>query len=341
MPTPRDVTAASLLLDALPDLPTASPWLLVGDIPSPLGEALRATGSQVSFWRRAAHHGSAQPTPPPGPFASIAVRLPRARDTLDMMVHLTAARTLADAPIYLFGANDEGIKSSGKRLSPLFDRVQTVDTRRHCRLWTGRRSQAPARGSLEDWRRDHAVELPGGPRSLRSYPGCFAKGRLDAGTALLLEHLPAALQPRPTTVLDLACGVGVIGAAVEQLLPERDDQPLRLDGCDIDAIALHAAAHNARFDRRGLGDGPAALDKPEAGWDLIVSNPPFHRGFDDDLSIAREWIAQLPTLLAPGGRALLVVQRHRPVLNDLRAALPRVDTLADARGYRVYLCHKT
>lgn len=286
-------------------------------------------------WRRYAVGGSASIEPPKGPFTAAALRLPRSREALELSLHLLAAKLPEGAPLYLLGRNDEGIKSAGKRLRGLFGSVETLDTRRHARLWRGRREASSARASIEDFVQHHTLTLPSGPAELRSYPGCFAKGRLDPGTALLLRHLGRALDPSPRAVLDLACGIGVIGAALAPLLPEA-----KLDGCDLDALSVHAATRNVAYHRLGLGDGPHALEPPPGGWDLIVSNPPLHRGFDEDVGILHAWIEALPALLSAQGRALLVVQRQRPVSGPVTRALGAVEVLADEGGFRVYLCHR-
>lgn len=324
-----------LILDALPDLPPGARWLLVEPFAAELRAAIQTRGGTVASWRRLADEGQATPTPPDGPFDAAVVRLPRDREALAMSLHLSAARLVEGAPLYLLGRNDEGIKSAGKRLSPLFSDVQTLDTRRHARLWRGLRTTAPAHATLEPFRSAHVLELPTGPARLVSYPGCFAKGKLDPGTALLLRHLGPALDPAPSTVLDLACGIGVIGAALRPQLPHAT-----LDGCDLDAVAVHATSHNATYDRLGVGDGPRVLTRPSGGWDLIVSNPPLHRGFDEDLSMLHAWIQALPDLLSERGRALLVVQRQRPVRGPVERALGQVDVLADEGGFRVYLCQR-
>ncbi len=335
MPTDRDLNAASLALDVIgaPPLPGAA---LVVDAPELLAEALRGAGSTATAWRRHAIGGPAAETPPEGQFDAAFLRMPRARDALRLAAHQLAAALPAGAPLFVFGNNDEGIKSAGSSLAPVFAPAETIVARRHARLVRAVRTDAPAQADLDAWATTRTLALPGGPRDLVSYPGCFAKGGLDPGTALLLGALPGALaaaaRPDPA-VLDLACGIGVLAAAVRDLAPAA-----RLDGCDADALAVRAAARNVAFDRLVCGDGPLALPPPAGGWDLVVSNPPVHDGFDDDTGIIARWAAALPDRLAPGAAVLLVVQRHRPVQGPLAAIFGSVAVVAEGSGYRVYLC---
>jgi 16S rRNA (guanine1207-N2)-methyltransferase len=331
----RDLNAASLALDVV-----ASPLLtgraLCIDAPDALADALERGGSSVARWRRYAVGGPAAALPPDGPFDAAFLRMPRSRDALRLAAHQIAAALSPGAPLYVFGNNDEGIKSAAATLAPLFEPVVSVDARRHARLVRGLRALAAPTPDPDAWLTSRALALPGGARVFVSYPGCFAKGGLDAGTAVLIGALGGALAelgraaPR---VLDLACGIGVIAAAVHDLAPEAS-----IDGCDADALAVRAAARNARFARLAVGDGPAAIEPPSGGWDLIVSNPPVHDGFDDDTRIVGRWASAIAGGVAPGGLALFVVQRHRAVQADLRAAFSDVEVVEERAGYRVYRC---
>jgi len=337
----RDANATSVLLDVFPDQLGGEPvdarwpagrWLLAGPIDEPLVHAVAQAGGEPARWRRLAIGGPASAEPPAGPFQAAVLRLPRAREALDLAVNQLAGVLAPGAPLFVLGNNDEGIKAANKRMSPLFDDVRTLDARKHARVWVGQRGTGEPAASIEAWAARREVRLPGGPQQLVSYPGCFAKGGLDAGTALLLAALPKVLPPGGK-VFDLACGIGVIGAAIHAL-----DPTVTVDGSDADALAVRAAAENAPYARLVVGDGPGALAPPEGGWDLIVSNPPFHEGFDDATGLVRRWIAALPPLLARRGRALIVVQRHRPVLPALQEAFGGAQIAAETPSYRVYAC---
>ena len=83
-------------------------------------------------------------------------------------------------------------------------------------------------GYLRQWTLDHA----GASVRIASLPGVFAHGRLDPGSALLLDALHTA---RPQgRVLDFACGAGVVGLALLATSAPRhltllDDSALALD----------------------------------------------------------------------------------------------------------------
>ena len=111
-----------------------------------------------------------------------------------MALHAAASMVAPGGAMVLFGANAEGVKSAAKALEDVAESIVTVDTRRHSRVLAGRRRvDIPGlRASLDAWREVHEITLNGRARPWISYPGVFAAGELDAGTAMLLEHLPVA-----------------------------------------------------------------------------------------------------------------------------------------------------
>ncbi|MEQ1505377.1 MAG: methyltransferase, partial [Myxococcota bacterium] len=77
---------------------------------------------------------------------------------------------------------------------------------------------------------------------------------------------------------------------------------------DHDAIAVRAAAHNLP------GADVRCVDHLPAGvWDLVLSNPPIHRGVDVDWTVVERMAVDLPSRLAPGGRAVVVTQATVPI----------------------------
>jgi len=250
---------------------------------------------------------------------------------LELAAELCAARMAEGGTIWLYGHNDEGIKSAGKRLAPWFNDVITVDARRHCRLFRAIRNDSPARSDVSEYATDVVMELPGGPHTFQTWPGTFAKGKLDAGTALLLSVLHKV--EVQGACLDFACGVGVLAAAL------RRSGAGALHACDVDALAVRAATQNVSKVRARVGDGWGGTP-PGATYDLIVSNPPLHRGRIMNMSVMDSLIEQAPARLLPEGSLLFVVQRQRPVAKALDKGFAKVEVLADDGVFRVWWAHK-
>ena len=227
---------------------------------------------------------------PRRPFEAAVLFLPKSRELTDYLLSALAAR-LPGKPLYLVGEKRAGIERAARQLEP-FGKPRKLDSARHCQLWLVQVEQAPATPDLEALAQRYSLELADGPLQVVSLPGVFSHGRLDRGSALLLDNLAKL----PTgKVLDFGCGAGVLGAALKRRYPQS-----QLVLLDVDAFAV--AASRLTLAVNGLdaeviaGDGIHAAPKLLSA---IVSNPPFHQGVHTDYQASE-------TLLREAGRHLLV-----------------------------------
>lgn len=309
-------------LGALRDVRTP---LIVDEATGGLAQAARASGAGPVIWlRHAAAEAQVQPIawPAAGRFDAALIRQPKSKEALELALHAAASRLPAAAPIVVFGANAEGIRSAARLMGEVANGIATLATGHHARVVMGRRRDRidALREELADWRRVGTLDIEGRRRAWVSYPGTFAKGGLDEGTRFLLQHLPGL--PRQARVLDFAAGTGVISAAIAARAPHA-----RIDMIDADALAIEAARENLPDARAVVG-----LDLAAAGagpYDLIVSNPPLHDGVAESRTVLDRLIAAAPRQLRSGGRLLLVVQRRVAVMAALTAAFGNANLLAD------------
>lgn len=256
-------------------------------------------------------------------FATVAVRLPKSRDELAMLLHAGAASLKADGAFYLFGGNDEGIGSAAKSLHGLFVEVETAAIKHHARVYraSGLKADVVLQRSLADWRRRFSFVSGGKNFEHVTYPGVFAKDRLDDGTALLLEHLP----PIAGRVLDFGAGSGPIAQVIRGRYPD-----VEVTMADIDAIALEAARENVPGARgvqvRGVADLAGEV------FDIVVSNPPVHSGIAQDFAMLQDLVTARRSLLASNRTMLLVLQNKVP----LQRIAPDAQKIEAGRAHTVW-----
>jgi 16S rRNA (guanine1207-N2)-methyltransferase len=325
-----DGAADALILRTLDDIVVAGRVLLVNQSRS-LPAAVRQRGAECAIWNRRLVQGmDAAPWPLQGPCDLSLVRLPKARDEQAMTVHAALSVLRIGGRLILYGGNDEGIRPAAALLESLTGGVETLAARGHGRVLAARRLEVAddgLRGSLLAWRSRSEMEIAGRRRAWVSYPGCFAAGHLDEGTALLISGLPP-LAPG-ARVLDYGCGTGAIAAAALMQQPD-----VKVDAIDSDSVALEAARENVPAARLVLGTRLA--DAGGRNYAAILSNPPLHQGIAEDLTLLEGLIADAPARLAPGGCLQLVVPRRVSTERFLARHFAKVETVAQTGRYWVW-----
>ncbi|MBP2294675.1 methyltransferase [Azospirillum rugosum] len=327
----REATVSGVAADLFAERRPQGRILVAGDADGAMARALKEGGAEVSSWNRLALDGKpAAAWAPDGAFDGAVLRLPRGWAAFEMALHALAARLPVGAPLWIVGSNDEGITSAPKRFDGLLDGLETLAIKRRARVLETRRTAASARGNLEDWRETVAVDVPGndGALDLVSYPGLFAHGRLDAGTECLLQVLPEIAAG--TAVLDFGCGAGVIARAVRERVPDA-----KLTLLDVDAVALHAARQNVPDAECVLSDGLAGLGARER-FGLILSNPPLHRGKDEDFGMLEALVVGTKQYLKLRGSLVAVTQRTAGVGKLFKTAFGHADLLLETPQFQVW-----
>lgn len=317
-------------MEHLDDLPLSGPALVMGDRSGLVEDALSRVGVKAGSWNRRAYGGkTASAWPSGGPYRFVALRLPPAKEELQMSVHAGLSVLRRAGVLVVYGAKDEGIGSADRVMEELLPDVETVATGNRCRVLMARRPDEilGLRGSLIDWQVPLEYGLPYAPGPWISFPGVFSHGRLDPGTRLLLDHLPKI--PPHGRILDYGCGTGIIGAVAGSR-----GEDIQIELLDVDAVALQAARKNVPGARTFLLDG-LPDDRPRR-YDAIISNPPFHRGKAEDPSLLQSLLEGAPALLNPRGVLCLVAQRRFPVKETLEEGFREVDRLAEDSIYRIW-----
>ena len=287
------------------------------------GSLASLLGDGAALWSRFERDGlSGRAWPQQGPWDRVAVRLPQSVAALEMAVHAACARMRPDGVCYVYGANDEGIKSTGKKLAGWFEQVWTVQTKRKCRVMAARAPKVSWRAEPEQWSKRSPVELEGAGE-WTSWPGTFAKGGLDTATSLLIDALPKRSARR---VFDFACGTGVLA----HVLSERGASEVYAS--DADHLAVRSTQANVPHAQCFASDGWAGVPQG-LGVDWVVSNPPFHVGKHEDFRVFRELVQGA----ASRSQTLwLVTQKQIPCAPVLESSFPRVHLALETTRFHVW-----
>ncbi len=262
---------------------------------------------------------------------TLAVFVPKAREALAM--HLELARSLLSphGQLVLVGEKREGIAGAARQLQTLAPDARKVDSARHCQVWQARLPEVETAFEPESWLKWHQIDRAGTRLQVAGMPGIFSDGRLDEGTARLLDSL--AERPVKGSVLDFACGAGVIGA----WLHSRWADIGAVDGVDVQAQAVFCARNT--YQRNGVGGQILASDGLPEGlgrYQTIVTNPPFHSGVHTDTSMTEIFLKQARDHLEPGGELRLVANRFLPYRELIETHLGPCEVLSEDSRFTVY-----
>lgn len=282
--------------------------------------ALRDWGADVVPWRRFAQGRVAgvatSPWAPEGPFDGCVLRFPDSAEALQLALHGVASVLAPGAVLWVYGDVREGVLSTTRHFGKLFTLQRSMREQGDSRMFEAVRLKADAKSPLDAWVKTADIDLGDGPREWICFPSLFAGGVLDVMTKWLLEKLAITASDSPewcegkARVLDFACGTGALAAGFQRIRPAA-----KLTILDADTVALEAAQRNLPKAKAVVGDGLGSLvdGEFESCFDMIVSNPPVHRGHPDDLRVAMALLVEAPRLLREGGELWLVAQEHVPI----------------------------
>lgn len=261
---------------------------------------------------------------PTGAFDLLVLRIPRQLEYLEYLLRW-ANDVLAPGGVLLAGGM---IKHLPDRSVDVFGRLVTTEqvlpARKKarvvvCRAGSGGLAHWPAL-----WR-----GYPLAPEGLRleALPAVFARDRLDIGASVLLPWVreQVAGLASGARVLDLACGNGVQGIAA---MAQRPD--LEVVFADVSSQAVLSCQRNvvSHFgEGRGRFCHADGVDKDAGHFDLILLNPPFHEAGVVGDHIALRLFRQAAGQLRPGGRLLVVGNRHLGYHKSLRRDFSQVRQL--------------
>ncbi|SDT37863.1 16S rRNA m(2)G 1207 methyltransferase /23S rRNA m(2)G-1835 methyltransferase [Friedmanniella luteola] len=168
---------------------------------------------------------------------------------------------------------------------------------------------------------------------VRAHGGAFAGPAVDLGTRSLIGFA-GSFPADARRVVDLGCGTGLLAVTAARTLPGAT--VLALDASRAAVLSAAATAEaNGVADRVEVRRTHLAGGVPDGSVDLVLCNPPFHRGNSRDSAVAFELLADAARVLRPGGELWTVYNSHLPYLRTLRRLVGSTAVVGQNTGFTV------
>jgi 16S rRNA (guanine1207-N2)-methyltransferase len=258
----------------------------------------------------------------------VVARLPKSLAALDELAGAVAAYAEPDVVLLTGGLVRHLSRGMNDVLARHFGQVHATLGRHKARGLVGEGPSGTPGPPWPQQERHEAEDL-----TVCAHGGVFAGTGIDVGTRVLLETLDRLPQDA-TEGVDLGCGNGVLSVGVARALPRA-----RVLGTDVSAAAV--ASTLATAEANGVLDQVHAvrtdgLEGVEPGsLDLVVCNPPFHRGTALDRTTTPHLFARAAAALRPGGELWTVWNSHLPYLPMLRARVGSTSVVTQTPRFTV------
>jgi len=166
----------------------------------------------------------------------------------------------------------------------------------------------------------------------KQYAGVFSSDHIDYATQFLLEHLK--LNETDSKILDLASGNGVIA---HQIKAQKPDAEVHL----LDDSFLAVESSKLNVEDVSFHWNESLEDFNAKSFDLIVSNPPFHFEYENNIEVSLNLFIQAQRCLKENGRFLLVANQHLNYKTHLDKIFGSCSITAENDKFVVYDCLKS
>ena len=151
------------------------------------------------------------------------------------------------------------------------------------------------------------------------FPGTFAGNKVDMATRFLLDNLPEFDNAK--RVLDLGSGNGIIAntmksKAAEEIHLVEDDYLSYESGKSNCSDSIYHHHWDYSLNNLDIQD-----------FDVVVTNPPFHHGYEQDIEMAFNLFKEAHNILRSGGTLLIVANRHLNYRTQLSRYFSRVEVI--------------
>lgn len=261
---------------------------------------------------------------PPGRYDHVLLAPPADRGNARVRAEISAAaRALKPGGTAWLGLErDRGAKRYEREATAAIGPGEVVARKKGFRV-SRFRCERTAPTELDPWLR---FDTPRGPAM--ALAGTFAAGKLDPGTARLLDALDRHAADRTRSdVLDLGCGWGPLARWAAA-------GGGRVTACDDDLAAVRSTARNVPGARVVHSDLDLELSR-EDRFDLVLLNPAFHLGAGVRVGLGAAMVETAIRRVRRGGDVWMVANEDLPYDAVIEAAGGEATRVARAGGFRV------
>jgi len=171
-------------------------------------------------------------------------------------------------------------------------------------------------------------------QTLKQYYGVFSASKIDIATQFLMQHLN--IDSSQKRILDLGCGNGVLAHRACQLNPSSeiyltDDNLLAIESAKLN---LGSSAKFHYYFTNHL------KDFDDQFFDLIISNPPFHFEYENNIEITLSLFKEVERVLKPSAEFVLVANKHLNYKTHLERIFSKVDIISENNRFIIYQVFK-
>ena len=168
---------------------------------------------------------------------------------------------------------------------------------------------------------------------LQQYYGVFSAKNIDYATQFLLEHLEIGKDEN--CILDLASGNGIIASFIRDKKLESEINLL-----DDSFLAIESSKINLQDKNSFFHYNDSLYDFENDFFDLVVSNPPFHFEYENNIEITFGLFKEVKRCLKGNGRFILVSSKHLNLKTHLIKLFKEVKIIAENKKFEIYECFK-
>ncbi|MDO8579688.1 MAG: class I SAM-dependent methyltransferase [bacterium] len=264
----------------------------------------------------------------PTSIPSAIIFLPKSKELIDMTLALVSKIVVENGTIVLVGANNAGIGSANKLYEANIGPVEQKIIGNHSALYVGKNKRLGAGKKLEDFLSYSPLSYGNIQIEVANLSGIFSVGELDEGTKILLDHIPY----NKKKILDIGCGSGVIGVIYKKTSPE--SEITMSDSSKLAVLATKRTLERNKIEAKVIESD--VFDDIKDSFDLIVTNPPFHKGIETDYSFVEKFARGAKRHLAKSGEVYVVANSFLPYIEILEKNIGPTDIIIDTKRFRVY-----